>query len=230
MNPFLISAPYPWLSASAQRVIVILLTLTTVVSLTSCAYLKDRTLDQCKTHAYVDSVLEDYLSTRYQTNSQVRLGIIPFVVPANLTQRPFQYRGLGNELAFQLQAQILNQDVVPITEVLNREDWPGKKDEFYTGNFGALSQAREAGYDLILVGIVDSYNAFAEVTASAKLIDVESGVTLWYGKTTVHTRRRDFDRGEDYLNIEDRHPSQSFGGIMIDLLSKCIAKDILSKK
>ena len=158
------------------------------------------------------------------------MGIIPFVVPANLTQKPLQYRGLGNEMAFQLQAHFLNKEVIPISEVLNREDWPGKKDEFYTGNFGALSQAREAGYDLILVGIVDSYNPFAEVIASTKLIEVESGVTLWYGKTTAHTMRRDYERGSDYLNLEDRHPSHSFGEKLTETLTKCIANEILSEK
>jgi hypothetical protein len=230
MNPFLISAPYPWWFYTAKRLCVRLMTLVAVVSLTSCAYLKDHTLDQCKTHAYVETVIADYLSTRYQSNSHVRMGIIPFAVPANLTQKPFQYRGLGNEIAFQIQAHFLNEEVIPISEVLNREDWPGKKDEFYTGNFGALSQAREAGYDLIFVGNIDAYNPFGELTASTKLIEVESGVTLWYGKTTAYTHRRDYMRGADYLNLEDRKPSETFGEVLTSTLTKCIVKEVLSEE
>lgn len=229
MIPFLNSTPYPWRSNLFARVRVILMTLVSVVSLTSCAYLKNRTMEQCKTHAYVETVIEDYVSRRYDSNAPVRLGIIPFVVPANLTQKPFQYRGMGNELAFQIHAHFLNRGTIPIVEVLNREDWPGKKDEFYTGNFGALSQARESGYDLILVGMIDGYNPYAEVTASTKLIEVESGVTLWYGKTTAFTERKDFERASDYLNIEDRRPSRSYGEALTAKLTECIAGEILSR-
>lgn len=226
--PFVHSVPYRGWRLALSTTCVKLLTCTLVISLTSCAYLKDRTLDQCKTHAYVETVLEDYLSRRYQSGAPVRMGIIPLAVSANLTQRPFQYRGLGNTLAYQLHAHFLNRETVPIVEVLNREDWPGKKEEFYTGNFGALSQAREAGYDLILVGIVDHYNPFSEITASTKLIEVESGVTIWYGKTTAHTMRRDYHRGADYLGIEDRNPSKTFADDLEPHLTKCIANEILS--
>ncbi len=228
MIPFLKSAPYPWRLLSIGRVCVIVMTLASVASLTSCAYLKNRTMEQCKTHAYVETVVEDYVSRRYDSNAPVRLGIIPFVVPANLTQKPFQYRGMGNELAYQVHTRFLNRGTIPIVEVLNREDWPGKKDEFYTGNFGALSQAREAGYDLILVGIIDSYNPYAEATASTKLIEVETGVTLWYGKTTAYTYRKDFERGTDFLALEDRRPARSYGAELTEKLTDCIAGEILS--
>jgi len=211
-----------------MRFSVKLLTIAFVVSLTSCAYIKQRTLYECKTHAYVETVIEDYLSRRYQSAAPVRMGIIPLVVSVNLTQKPFQYRGLGNELAYQIQAQFLNRETVPIVEVLNREDWPGKKDEFYTGNFGALSQAREAGYDLILVGIVDDYNPTKEIIASTKVIEVESGITLWYGKTTSHTLSKGYLRAADYLGIEEHNPSKSFGAELSQELTKCIANEILS--
>jgi hypothetical protein len=211
-----------------MRFSVKLLTIAFVVSLTSCAYIKQRTLYECKTHAYVETVIEDYLSRRYQSTAPVRMGIIPLVVSVNLTQKPFQYRGLGNELAYQIQAHFLNRETVPIVEVLNREDWPGKKDEFYTGNFGALSQAREAGYDLILVGIVDDYNPTTEIVASTKVIEVESGITLWYGKTTSHTISKGYQRTADYLGIEEHNPSKSFGTELSQELTKCIANEILS--
>ena len=230
MIPSFNSVPYRRWRRRAARLCVRILTLLPVVSLTSCAYLQDRILDQCKTHAYVETVIEDYLTQRYQTGAPVRLGIIPFVVPANLTQKAFQYVGLGNQLAYDVHRQFLNHSVIPIVEVLNREDWPGKKDEFYTGNFGALSQAREAGYDLILVGIIDNYNPYLEATVSTKLIEVESGTTLWYGATTVHTYRRDYHRGIDYVGIEDRRPAESYGQELKERLSTCITNEILSRQ
>lgn len=229
MIPFLNSVSYLRSMLPFGRLCVSLMALLSVVSLTSCAYLESRTLDQCKTHAYIETVVEDYVTRRYDSNAPVRLGIIPFVVPANLTQKPFQYRGFGNELAYQLHANFLNREVIPIVEVLNREDWPGKKDEFYTGNFGALSQAREAGYDLVFVGIIDQYNPYAEATASTKLIEVETGRTLWYGKTSAYTLRADYNRGIDYLAIEDRRPAESFGRELSERLTQCITAEVFSR-
>ena len=227
--PFVHSVPYPRWWKAMMSLCVKLLTFMLVVSLTSCAYIKQRTLFECKTHAYVETVLEDYLSRRYQSGAPVRMGIIPLVVSVNLTQKPFLYRGLGNELAYQIHAHFLNNEAVPIVEVLNREDWPGKKDEFYTGNFGALSQAREAGYDLILVGMVDEYIPTSHITASSKIIEVESGITIWYGKTTAQTTSGAYLKAADYIGIEKRDPSKSFGGELSQELTRCIAKEILSK-
>jgi hypothetical protein len=233
--PFVFSISYR--HQTLQHLIrrVVLLTHSAVILMTSslitgCAFIKNRSLDHCKTHAYVEMNLEDYLSQRYQKGSPVRLGIIPFATSVNLAQRPFQYRGFGNEIASQVQTHFLNRGTVPISEILFREDWPAKGTEFFSGNFGAISQAREAGYDLILVGVIDRYDPYREIVASTKMIEVESGMTIWYGETTAYTLRRDAQRSLDYLNLEDRKPSQNMSRELQRTLSKCISNEIHSRE
>lgn len=214
------------------RCVIFLTVFTTVVltslALSSCSYLKSRSLDSCKTHAFVETQIEDYLTRRFNTGAPVRMGIIPYTVPANLSGIVNQYPGLGNELARLTHAQFLNREIIPITEVVNRDDWPRKKDEFFKGNFGALSQAREAGYDLIFVGLVENLAFNKKLILSTKMIEVESGITLWYGRTIVTTDRRDYDRTADYLNFEDRDPSASHQDLLVETAASCTVKEVLA--
>lgn len=226
MNLSMSSNAYRSTGSYLNRCRVTILTLAVALLSTSCSYIEQRTLDQCKNHAYVETVLEDYITTRYHSNAPVRMAIIPFTVPANLTGDAYRYAGLGNELAYRLHADFLNKGIVPIVEVLDRQDWPRKKDEFYTGNFGAIAQAREAGYDLVLVGVIEEFNGIYQAVSSTKIIEVESGTTLWYGKTIATTERRDFMRGLDYVGIQDRKPANDFSDELIEKLIRCISKEI----
>jgi len=156
------------------------------------------------------------------------MAIIPFSVPANLSAMNAEQTGLGNDLAWQIHALLLDSGEVPIVEVLNRQDWPAKKEEFFTGNFGALSMAREAGYDLVMVGLVEKQNSLSTLSAYSKILDVDSGVTVWYGKTTAFTRRRDFDNLSWNFRMSNEDPSLFYTGTLIHKTSQCIASAVIS--
>ena len=209
------------------RVIFLALVIT---SLSGCVVLRERYGEQCKMRAYVQNPLTDYITSRFQRSSPVRLAVIPFSTPANVAAYDNEHIGLGNELSYMVQAQLLQSGEVPMVEVLNRQDWPGKKEEFFTGNFGAIALAREAGYDLVLVGLVEPLAALNQMRAYGKLIDVENGVTVWYGETSASTNRNEFNQIGSRLGIEDRRPDQLYNGPLSDKLAECFAHNLLADR
>ena len=134
---------------------VILLTLTTVMlttTLSSCAFLGGHLGESCNTRAWVRMDLEASIHQRVNVQSPVRLGVLPFISPANLATRDDARPGLGTQIAWAVQRELLASDTFPIVQMLAREDWPGRKEEFFAGNFGSLAFARDAGFDLIMIG------------------------------------------------------------------------------
>ena len=210
-----------------NRVIILALVIT---SLNGCVVLRERYGEQCKMRAYVQNPLADYISTRFQTRSPVRLAVIPFSTPANVAAYDNEHIGLGNQLSYSVQAQLLQSGQVPMVEVLNRQDWPGKKEEFFTGNYGAISIAREAGYDLVLVGLVEPLASLSQMRAYGKLIDVENGVTVWYGETSATTNRGEFNQLGARLGIEDRRPDKLYSGELSDKLAECFTHNLLADR
>jgi hypothetical protein len=209
---------------SSTRVIILTLLLAFLTS--GCSVIHDRYGESCNSRAYVKSSLVEFLTRRFPNNAPVRLGVIPFSVPANLAGRNLHQPGAGNELAWDVQAALLKATTIPIVEVLNRQDWPGKKEEFYTGNYGALSMAREAGYDMVLIGNLQPLKSLDTISVDTKLIEVESGITLWYGTTTTYSRRRSMDKITSILNITNEQPDMFSFGPIFDQAAKCIADDV----
>lgn len=122
---------------------------------------------------------------------------------------------------------MLQSHEIPIVEVLNRHDWPGKRDEFFTGNFGAIQTAREAGYDMVLTGIVDPIKSSGRLQASSKVIDTASGVTVWFGQSSV-TATKDFMHTLALESgLEGRAPSDTGFNSMVEELSRCVVKGVL---
>lgn len=201
----------------------IMLTLVVGVLASGCAAIHERYGEHCKSRAYTKGILSDYLSTRYVSGSPVRMAVIPFSVPANISYYNSERPGFGNQMAWMVQAEMLRTGIVPIVEVLNRPDWPGKKEEFFTGNFGSIEMARDAGYDLALVGNVEPVKSLESISASIKIIDVESGVTVWYGLVTSTTWQKDMDRFQSLIMLDDRRPDLIYSNAIFSNLAKCIA-------
>ena len=188
-------------------------------------YTRSSTQESCTAHAYLRSPVVDHIRARFPTNAPVRLAIVPFTVPENYSAPRNGVPGVGFDIARRVQARMLGEPVVPIVEVLNREDWPNKKDEFYSGNYGALSQAREAGYDLVLVGMVDAQRSMTDITSYAKLIEVESGMTLWYGRLDVGTMRDSWDSARAQFGVTDRMPNRIYFEELLEELAACVASE-----
>ncbi len=204
-----------------------LVTLCAILLQAGCAYLEDRYGESCKSHADIRQGVMDYITRRYPSGAPVRLGIIPFSVPANLTTTNNELPGLENTLTRKIYSALIDYQEIPIIEILNREDWPGKKEDFFTGNHGALKIARDAGYDLVLVGSVEPLTSLTSMTAYSKLMDTESGVTIWFGKSTVDTHRRRMQNSAAYIGLENRRPDKIFTSSMTEELARCVAKAVM---
>ncbi len=201
------------------------LTLCLVFFLTSCAYINGQFEEVCKTRAYIRLGLADYISKRYHSDAPVRLGVIPFTVPANLATVNAERPGLDAQLAWRIQAELLEQQQIPIVEFLPRQDWPGKKDEFFTGNYGAIRLARDAGYDLVFVGYVDALRSTTELVAYGKILDTESGVTVWYGKSDVNTQRKELQDLRSSIGLQPERTDIIYASPLIDELARCVVKN-----
>ncbi len=203
------------------------MTLLCCVQLSACNFLSrqltDQTTETCKFRAYVHQPIEDWLNSRYQAKSPVRVAIIPFSVPANFTTESDERTGLDLELATVLQQELLRRGSFPIVEVFNRQSWPGKKEEFFKGNFGAISLAREASYDLVLVGLLEPLRSIDEITAYSKLIEVESGLTLWFGRVSANSARPDLRLAAATLGLTNRRPDLLSSAALSQELAGCIA-------
>jgi len=136
--------------------------------------------DACKIHAYIYEPLWDVLSDQNDTVTPPRVGIIPFTVPANLTSTTTSTTGLGHELAWEIHQTLLQKQGQAIFEILNREDWPGKREEFYNGNFGGISQAYAAGYTYIIVGHLQPLTSLSKASLLIKVINVASHKSVSY--------------------------------------------------
>lgn len=214
---------------SLNHLRVILLTLSMAV-FAGCSIVQSHYGESCNSHAYVQTPLSEYINKRFQPHAPVRMAIIPFSVPANLAAQSNEQIGLGIDLAQRLQTQLLEAGAVPIVELLNREDWPGKKEEFTHGNFGAIQFAREAGYDLVLVGMVQPLTSIDRLSVQSKVIEVESGITAWYGQTSVTSWRSDLNKAGADFGLSKRRPDQLFMDDSLNKLTRCIRKDILADK
>lgn len=185
----------------------------------------DHTTEYCNSRAYIQQGLNEFINKRFGSKSPVRLGVVPFTVPANLTANRRELPGLGNTLAWRVQAWMLENGSVPMVEVLPREDWPGKRDEFFTGNHGAIRMARDAGFDLVLVGLVNEMTSLDTLSASVKIIETESGITVWYGTVDAISARQSVDRNVSWLGITDRKPAEFHYEPLVEKLAKCIVKE-----
>lgn len=216
---------WPHLRKCLCRVVV----LTLAASSVGCAALRNEYGETCKTRAYVRSSLPAYVSGRYAGNAPVRFGVIPFSVPVNLASQGLYFPGLGYDVAQRLQAELLDKEVFPMVELLDRRDWPRKTEEFYSGNHGALERARAAGYDVVVVGMVNPIVGTDKLSADVKVMEAETGITLWFGKTEVKTRRPDFYAVENFFELRHHRPAQLDFPAMTNELAGCIS-DQLAKE
>ena len=210
---------------------VILLTLTTVMltsTLSSCAFLGGHLGESCNTRAWVRMDLEASIHQRVNVQSPVRLGVLPFISPANLATRDDERPGLGTQIAWAVQRELLASDTFPIVQMLAREDWPGRKEEFFAGNFGSLAFARDAGFDLIMIGYLEQADRLDTWVVHTKLLEVSSGVTLWYGTSTIRNNQPDMLEISSTAGLTDRRPDIYNTRQMKDSVASCIVHDMLT--
>ena len=182
-------------------------------------------MEECKNRAYLQFGIDHYLSRRYPRGAPVRMAIVPYAVPENLASMSQEFPGTGNKIAWEIQQNLLRHGVAPIVEVFNRQDWPAKKGEFHSGNFSGLQFAREAGYDLVLLGYLHRPTTMGDLKAETKIIDAESGVTIWYGESHAFITDPDHQRTGPWYS-STRTPSKIGWNPLVSKLSYCIATGV----
>ena len=153
----------------------------------------------CKIRTIVNQGIEDYLSTRYHSNQPARLAVIPFDVPEGFARPGDDMHHFGRRLAKNFQEELLQRGTVNIVELFNRENWPGKRDDYFSGNYQSIQYARNAGYDFVFVGHMQDIRKDDQMVVYTKLIDVSNSVTVWSAKTTVSSSQRATNRGIDAI-------------------------------
>jgi len=149
----------------------------------------------------LDERFVEYVSNRFQKGSIPRVAVVPFEVPVNFSPIMNPELRYGFKLAQMFQQSLLSQNEKIIVEVFDRSNWPGKKMDFATGNMIAMKQARDAGYDFLVVGVMDEMTNANNLSIQTKLIDTENSTTVWYGISQSVWPRRPT---QDFLNFLSR--------------------------
>jgi hypothetical protein len=212
-----------------KSVSVTLLTLATF----GCAFIsplvEEHFQESCQSHAYTQTPLLDYIQNRFRPNSPVRIGVMPAITQANMNHFYYEYMNGGLMLANRIQQDLLNWGTLPIVEVFNRPEWPGKKEEFFSGNFNSIKYARNAGYDFVVVSFVEPMRNTENLSALVRVIDTSSGVSVYYGKSTAHSMRQDYNRTSDAYAFGQEIPSQIPTNDLFEKLGQCVSQAIMKE-
>jgi len=229
LNSLFIAKRLPFRVSYKRLFVLITASVLTVVAFTACSTLNLQQEEVCNSHAHIRVPLDEFVNQRFPTGIPVRLGIIPFATPVNLAAQSDRQPGAGKQLARYLQREFLSsQTSANIVEVMDRSDWPGQAEQFFHGNFNAISMARDAGFDLVLVGVIESPRSIDAVSAFSKLIEVESGITVWNGRSEASTNANVRSRSgisSWWAGDEQRYPRTN---LLLESLAFCITQNALT--
>jgi len=135
-----------------------------------------------------------------------RLGIFPFDVPETFSPTINDQRNYGRELARDTQLELNASGDVPIVELFDRDRWPGKRADFFKGNYEAVEIARSAGYDFVLIGYLEDLKNDSTMELFTKLIDTQNQVTVWSSKTETESLTRGLRKDLSDLRVANNRP------------------------
>ncbi len=229
MANLLISNTYPKRSFLQRAKLLTL----SALFLFGCSFLEplhpefgDAITDGCNNRASVRLPLDQYITDRYPRGSLLRLGIFPFSTSAKLAYSTDGFSSFGERIAEDFQSVFLRSGKVGVAEVFDPQDWPEKKTEFFKGNYGSIAWGKQAGYDLILVGYLDRQRGIDELHAYAKLIDVNLGVTVWYGESTVGEVKYQTKHGDPWWFFGSRRLDKLPIHELREKLVSCLAENV----
>lgn len=205
------------------------LALPPLLGLGACSLLRDQVGERCKAHAHLRLGVESFINNRYSRDAPVRLGVIPFSAPANVSGVSDRRVGVGFRLASILQAKLLEYQLIPIIELVPREDWPGKLRDFHEGNHDSIALGREMGYDLVLVGAITHYT-LEQLTFSGRILETEAGITVWYGTVNVSSNRPILDRAVEGVGLQKHTPSRLYIDEILEEAGRCIAREAMKEE
>lgn len=182
----------------------------------------------CKNRASISINLKNYVKKRYKKEKFVRLGIMPISIPENFSARRIDDQDFGEILSHKYQYYLLRSGVFSSVELIQKPEWPGKKEEFFGSNVTAITIARHMGLDFVMLGYLSPKRSIKEMAISSKIIDVNTGVTVFYGETSVENQNYDQDLFSRFFNKKD--PSDFKFGEMTDNLIACQSKMMVNSR
>jgi hypothetical protein len=191
------------------------------------------TSEGCKIRTYIDLGLVDYISNRYNSQQLPRIAVIPFDVPETFSPAGNQKINFGRDLANLFQHELLRRGELGIVELFDRDRWPGKRAEFFTGNYTAIQLARNAGYDFVVVGYMKDIINESDLTMLTRVVDTSNSITVWYAKTTISSNARVLRRTLSDITrgwiIQDKPDLFAFPE-RADLFASCTADRLIRGK
>lgn len=182
----------------------------------------------CSIRSYTDVGFLGYLSRQKDNGNPIRLAVMPFEVPQNFVLTYKRNRGnIGNSLARDIQMELKRSGVIDVVEYFDNPSWPGKRAEFSKGNFDSLKNARQAGYNLVLVGYLEEITNESDLNLQLKIIDTANFVTIWHVRTTASSKARAERRYLSRFGLAKDKPALfDFSG-RLDMLTKCSVSNLL---
>jgi len=210
---------------------VIILTLISLFS-TGCSskllsWLHDNEL-QCKNRAYIHIPVEEYINERYSSSPLVRVALVPFEVPASFSRNIAGWMNFQEEITQSLHVKLLESGKFQLLEIFKTH--PLRKDDFITGNYEITELAKQAGYDLLLVGQVGNLSGVTQLSGTAKLIDVNTGITVWYGQSQVGKVSYSTSRRDAFGVFGRDRPDYMPFRLLADQFTSCLVENIFSEE
>ena len=165
---------------------VLLLLLTAACSLSGVPGSKE----ECKIRTYIEVGLRDYLTKRNNSGEAPRFAVIPFDVPATFALTGPESNNFGRQLAAMFNQELLRQGELGVVELFDTAHWPGKRADFFSGNYQAIELARKAGYDFVVLGYMEDIVNESDISLFTRIIDTSNGLTVWYARSTVSSNER----------------------------------------
>ena len=172
----------------------------------------------------------EYITNQFYSENPIRLAIIPFSAQENFSRVNSNLPSIGSEMARYAQAYLLESGEVPVVEIFEPRAWPGKRDEFFTGNPQAINLAREAGYDFIFIGYLERLQSYTKLSLLGKLIDVQNGITIWYGKSDLGEIKYKTHQGDIWGWFGERRLDKIDLNAQLQTVTKCLVNNALSNE
>ncbi|MFN8388883.1 MAG: hypothetical protein U0136_01175 [Bdellovibrionota bacterium] len=158
------------------------------------------------------------------------MAVLPFDVPETFAPPGNDAVNYGRELARKFEMELHSAGTVPIVELFDRDRWPGKREEFFKGNYRAIELARAAGYDLVLVGYLEELRDPTMMTIYTKIIDTQNQVTVWSAQTIVYSDARTIRTGMSKLELVKERPELFHFPERTDEVARCTVDSIINEE
>jgi hypothetical protein len=200
-----------------------------ITTASGCAVFDRQLVHRCNSHAYTRSDIEGYVAQHFRERDKLRVAVLPFVTAPQFEKAGFGQspEGLGFQFGRFIQAQLMEFQVFPVVEFVSRAPSPGAFQDMFAGNYHSITWARDAGYDFVVVGLLEPLSSVDSYTISGKLIDTSNGVTIWYGRSTETSYRNQIHHGLSAIGAERRERVYPDYPRMAELVSSCLVKNMM---